>query len=53
MDYVRHAVWGILYSDDVCIVSRSPQGLSKTMEVIVEVFRAFAFAVSAKKTETI
>ena len=27
MDYVRRSVWGILYADDACIVSRSPQGL--------------------------
>ena len=51
MDYVRRAVWGMLYADDACIVSRSPQGLAKTMEVIVEVYRAFALTVSAK-TET-
>ena len=37
MDYVRRAVWGMLYADDACIVSRSPQGLAKMMEVIVEV----------------
>ena len=37
MDYVRCAVWGMLYADDTCIVSRSPQGLAKMMEVIVEV----------------
>ena len=37
MDYVRRAVWGMLYADDTCIVSRSPQGLAKMMEVIVEV----------------
>ena len=36
MDYVRRAVWGMLYADDACIVSRSPQGLAKMMEVIVE-----------------
>ena len=24
MDYVRRVVWGILYADDACIVSRSP-----------------------------
>ena len=24
MDYVRRAVWGVLYADDACIVSRSP-----------------------------
>ena len=52
MDYVRRVVWGLLYADDACIVSRSPQGLAKMMEVIVEVCRAFALTVSAKKTET-
>ena len=52
MDYVLRAVWGMLYADDACIVSRSPQGLAKMMEVIVEVCRAFALTVSAKKTET-
>ena len=52
MDYVRRAAWGMLYADDACIVSRSPQGLAKMMEVIVEVCRAFALTVSAKKTET-
>ena len=50
MDYVRRAVWGMLYADD-CIVSRSPQGLAKMMEVILEVCRAFGLTVSAKKTE--
>ena len=52
MDYVRRAVWGMLYADDACIISRSPQGLAKMMEVIVKVCRAFALTVSAKKTET-
>ena len=52
MDYVRRAVWSMLYADDACIVSQSPQGLAKMMEVIVEVCRAFALTVSAKKTET-
>ena len=52
MAYVRRAVWGMLYADDACIISRSPQGLAKMMEVIVEVCRAFALTVSAKKTET-
>ena len=52
MDYVRRVVWGMLYADDACIVSRSPQGLAKMMEIIVEVCRAFALTVSAKKTET-
>ena len=52
MDYVHRAVWGILYTDDACIVSRSPQGPAKMVEVIVDVCRAFALTVSAKKTET-
>ena len=52
MDYVRHAVWGMLYADDACIVSQSPQGIVKMMGVIVKVCRAFALAVSAKKTDT-
>ena len=52
MEYVRRAVWGMLYVDDACIVSRLPQELAKMMEVIVEVCRAFALTVSAKKTET-
>ena len=52
MDYVRRAVWGMLYTGDACIVSRSPQGLAKMMEVIVEICRAFALTVSVKKTET-
>ena len=52
MDYVRRVVWGMLYADDACIVSRSPQELAKMMEVIVEGCRAFALTVSAKKTET-
>ena len=52
MDYVRRAVWGMLYADDACIVSHLPQGLAKMMEVIVVVCRAFALTVSAKKIET-
>ena len=53
MDYVRRKVKGMLYADDACIISRSPEGLDKMMEVIVEVCRAFALTVSAKKTKTI
>ena len=53
MDYVVHrAVLGMLYADDACVVSRSPQGLAKMMGVIVEVCRAFSLTVSPKKTET-
>ena len=52
MDYVRLVVWGMLYADDACIVSRSPQGLAKIMEVIVKVCRASALTVSTTKIET-
>ena len=52
MDYVRRAVWDMLYVDDAFIVSRSPQGLAKLMKAIIEVCRAFALTVSAKETET-
>ena len=52
IDYVRRAIWGMLYADDACVVYRSPQGLAKMMEVIIEVCRAFALTVSDKKTET-
>ena len=52
MDYVRRAGRDMLYADDACIVSRSPQGLAKMMKVIVEVCRAFALTVSAEKTDT-
>ena len=48
MDYVRRAVWDILYADDACIVSRSSQGLAKMMDVIAEVCRAFALTVLAE-----
>ena len=51
MDYnIRRAVWGTLYVDDACIVSQSPQGLAKMLEVIVEVCRAFILTVLGKKT---
>ena len=42
MDYIRRAVWGVMYVDDACIVLRSPQGLAKMIGIIVEVCRAFA-----------
>ena len=51
-DYAHRAAWGMLYVDDACIVSRLLRGLAKMMEVVVEVCRAFAPTVSAKKTET-
>ena len=52
MECIRRAVWGMLYADDVCIVSRSPQGLERMMATLVDVFGAFGLTVSEKKTKT-
>ena len=35
MDYVRRAMWGMMYANDACIVSRSPQGLAKMMVLVM------------------
>ena len=43
---VMRAVWGMLYADDACIVSRSPQGIAKMMSVFVEVFGACGICMS-------
>ena len=51
LNIVMRAVWGMLYADDACLVSRSPQGIAKMMSVSVEVFGACGLTVSEKKTE--
>ena len=52
LECVRRAIWGMLYADDACIVSRSPRGLGRMMAVFVEVFDTFGFAISESKTKT-
>ena len=52
MECVRRAVGEILYTNDACIVSRSPQGLERIMATLVNVFGAFGLTVSGKRTET-
>ena len=52
LECVRRAIWGILYADDACIVSRSPRGLGWVMAVFVEVFSTFGLTISESKTET-
>ena len=52
LECVRRAIWGMLYTDDACIVSRSPCGLGRMMAVFVEVFDAFGLTISDSKTET-
>ena len=49
MEYVRHAVWGMLYAD----YSRSQQGLEQIMATLVNVYDAFGLTVSVKNPETI
>ena len=52
LECVRRALWGMLYADDACIVSRSTRGLGRMMAVLVEVFGAFGLTISESKTET-
>ena len=52
LECVRRAIWGLLYADDACIVSRSPCGLGRMMAVFVEVFGTFGLTISESKTET-
>ena len=49
LEYVRRAVWGMLYAHDACIVSQSPRGLKLMMVVIVKVCGAFGLTVSEKE----
>ena len=52
LECVRRAIWGMLYADDACIVSRSARGLGRMMAVFAEVFGAFGLTISESKTET-
>ena len=53
LEFVRRAIWGMLYADDACSVSRSPRGLWRMMAVFVEVFGTFGSTIiSENKTET-
>ena len=45
------ALWGMLYDDDVGVVSQSPEQLRKIMGVIVVVCATFGLTVSEAKTE--
>ena len=50
---VRRVVWGMLYADDAGVVSTSPRGLTRTMDVIVVACQEFGLAVSEKNVEAI
>ena len=36
LEYVRRAIWGMLYADNACIVSQSPRRLELMMAVIAK-----------------
>ena len=50
-EMVRRVVWGMLYADDAGVVSTSPRGLTRMMDVIVVACQEFGLTVSGKKTE--
>ena len=52
MECVCRAEWGMLYADDACIVSRSPQGLERTMATLIDVLGAFGLTIFETQTET-
>ena len=52
LECVRRAIWGVLYADDACIVSRSSRGLGPMIAVFVQVFGIFGLNISESKTET-
>ena len=41
LECVRRTIWGMLYADDACMVSRSPRGVGRMMAVFVEAFGTF------------
>ena len=45
-------IWGMLYADDACIVSRSPRGLGRMMAVFVGVSGTFGLTIPESKTKT-
>ena len=53
LERARRAVWGMLYADDAGVVSRSQEGLTMMMPIIVELFGAFGLTVSEEKTATL
>ena len=49
LECMRRAIWGMLYADDVCIVSRSPRELGRMMAVFVEVFDTCGLTISESR----
>ena len=51
LEMVWRAMWGVLYVDDAGVVSTSPRGLTRMMDVIVVACQEFGLTVSENKTE--
>ena len=51
-EMVRRAVWEMLDADDAGVVSTSPRGFTRMMDVTVVACQEFGLTVSEKKTET-
>ena len=51
LEMVWRAVWGILFADDAGVVSTSPRGLTRMMDIIVVACQEFRLTMSEKKTE--
>ena len=49
LEYVRRAIWGMLYADDACIVSRSPRWLGRMIAVSVEDLGTFDLTISREQ----
>ena len=49
LEMVRRAVWGMLYADDAGVVSTSPRGLTRMMDVIVLACQEFGLTVRRKR----
>ena len=50
-EMARRAVWGMLYADYAGVVSTSPPGFARIMDVIVVACQEYGLTVSEKKTE--
>ena len=51
LEMVRRAVWRTLYADDAGVVSTSPRGLTRLMDVVIVACQEFGLKVSEKKTD--
>ena len=53
LEVVRRVVWGMMYADDAGVVSISPRGLTRMIDIIIVACQEFGLTVSEKKTDAI